>query len=275
LEIEYQLALTVRHLEQRRPLLSTGGTTQAEIEDLEAKLAYYDGLKVAVQDAQAVDTRFQATQMNSLREALDAMNTNLGIARQNLDDLTIIAPISGQLTLLEANAGESKAPGIRIGQIDQVNSFKVTALVDEFYLSRVIIGQRATADIAGDEYLLEISKVYPGVQNRQFEIDLEFLGSSPEGIRRGQTLRMRLEIGQPADTLVVANGRFYEDTGGQWAFVVDRSGDYAERRSVRFGRRNPEGIEVLDGLRDGESVITSSYEALTDFERIQFQEEAL
>jgi HlyD family secretion protein len=236
---------------------------------------YYDGLKVAVQEAQAVDTRFQATQMSSLQEALDAMNTNLGIARQNLDDLTIIAPISGQLTLLEANAGESKAPGIRIGQIDQVNSFKVTALVDEFYLSRVIIGQRATADIAGDEYLLEISKVYPGVQNRQFEIDLEFLGSSPEGIRRGQTLRMRLEIGQPADTLVVANGRFYEDTGGQWAFVVDRSGDYAERRSVRFGRRNPEGIEVLDGLRDGESVITSSYEALTDFERIQFQEEAL
>jgi HlyD family secretion protein len=272
LEIEYQLVLTERYLTQRRPLVDTGGTTQTEIDDLEDKLVYYQGLKEAVQEAQAVDARFQGTQMKSLREALDAMNANLDIARQNLDDLTIIAPISGQLTLLEANVGESKAPGVRIGQIDQVNAFKVTALIDEFYLARIIIGQRATVDIAGDEYLLEISKVYPGVQNRQFEVDLEFIGAAPQSIRRGQTLRMRLEIGQPADTLVLANGPFYEDAGGQWVFVLAPSGDYAERRNIRLGRRNPEGIEVLDGLDDGESVITSSYSNFMNFDRIQFQD---
>lgn len=272
LEIDYQLAMTRRHLDIRRPLIGTGGATQAEIDDLEDKLVYYQGLQKAVQEAQAVDTQFQETQIKSLREALAAMNANLDIARQNLEDLMIVAPISGQLTLLEAEVGESKAQGVRIGQIDQVNAFKVTALVDEFYLTRIIIGQRATVDIAGKEYELEISKVYPGVQNRQFEVDLEFLGNPPDGIRRGQTLRMRLEIGQPADTLVLENGPFYDDTGGQWVFVVDSGGAYAERRTVRLGRRNPEGIEVLGGLEEGESVIVSTYSNLTNFDRIQFQE---
>jgi HlyD family secretion protein len=272
LEIEYQLDLTRRHLAMRRPLVVTGGATQVDIDDLEAKVVYYEGLGKAVREAQEVDEEFQTTQMQSLREALDAMNSNLDIARQNLDDLTIIAPIYGQLTLLEANVGESKAPGVRIGQVDQINEFKVTALVDEFYLARVIIGQRATVEITGESYELKVSKVYPGVQNRQFEVDLEFLGESPVSIRRGQTLRMRLEIGQPADTLVLENGPFYDDTGGQWVFVLDEGGGFAQRRDVRLGRRNPEGIEVLAGLVEDEAVIVSTYSSLADFDRVTFQE---
>ena len=118
-----------------------------------------------------------------------------------------------------------------------------------------------------------VSKVYPDVSNRQFEVDLLFQREPPHNIRRGQTVRMRLEIGQPAETLVIANGAFFDDTGGQWVFVVDPSGAFADRRSVRFGRRNPEGIEVLEGLRDGEEVITSSYESLMNFDRIQFRGE--
>ena len=180
------------------------------------------------------------------------MNKNIAIARENLENLVIIAPITGQLTLLEANVGESKASGQRVGQVDEVGAFKVNAFVDEFYLSRVTIGQIADVDIDGKAYQLEVSKVYPDVTNRQFEIDMLFTEAScPDGIRRGQTVRMRLEIGQPADTLVVANGAFFDDTGGQWVFVVDPSGDYADKRSVRFGRRNPEGIEVLEGLKRG------------------------
>ena len=184
----------------------------------------------------------------------------------------IIAPITGQLTLLEANVGESKASGQRVGQVDEVGAFKVNAFVDEFYISRVTIGQVADVDIDGKAYQLDVSKVYPDVTNRQFEIDMLFTEALPPGIRRGQTVRMRLEIGQPADTLVVANGAFFDDTGGQWVFVVDPSGDYADKRSVRFGRRNPEGIEVLEGLKQGEEVITSSYENLMTFDRIQFSE---
>jgi len=269
LEIEYQLELLGRHLEQRSPLVATGGATQTEIDDLEVKLRYYRGLGEAVRAAQAVDAEFQQTQMASMDEALAAMNANLDIARQNLDELTVIAPIAGQLTLLEAEIGESKAPGVRIGQVDQVNAFKVTALVDEFYLPRVVIGQPATVDIAGREQRLEVAKVYPGVQNRQFEIDLEFVGGAPAGIRRGQTLRLRLEIGEPAESLVLGNGAFFDDTGGQWAFVLAPSRDYAERRNIRIGRRNPEGIEILSGLDEGESVITSSYQQMLNFDRIE------
>ena len=147
----------------------------------------------------------------------------------------------------------------------------MSAFVDEFYLARVTVGQLAEVEIDGKSYVLEVSKEYPGVRDRQFEIDLKFTGDAPPQIRRGQTVRMRLEIGQPADTLVLANGAFYDDTGGQWVFVVDESGEFADRRDVRFGRRNPEGIEVLEGLRDGERVITSSYESLQRFDRIQSQ----
>ena len=198
-----------------------------------------------------------------MNEALEALNRRLAITRENLNNLVITAPIDGQLTLLQANPGESKAPGQRVGQVDEQNKFKVSAFVDEFYLSRVTMGQLAEVDLDGKRYELEVVKEYPDVRDRQFEIDLVFTGAPPQ-IRRGQTVRMRLEIGQPADTLVLANGAFYDDTGGQWVFVVDASGDFAERRTVRFGRRNPEGVEVLEGLRDGERVITSSYEVSSD-----------
>ena len=271
LEIDHQVENIQRYLRQRRPLAGAGGVTQAEIDDLEAQLSYYGNLKQAVREAQTLDREFQATQMTRMQEALEAMNANLDIARDNLEDLTLIAPISGQLTFLEAAVGESKAAGMRVGQIDQVNAFKVTALIDEFYLTRVIIGQWASVDIAGQQYRLEVSKIYPGVRNRRFEVDLSFLDSPPATLRRGQTVRMRLEIGEPAESLVVANGPFYDDTGGLWVFVVDRGAARAHRRQVSFGRRNPEGVEVLQGLSEGEEIVTSGYEFLMDFDELQLQ----
>lgn len=271
LDIDHRLDRLARELRQRRPLLASGGVTQAQIDDLESERNYYRDLKEAVQEAQAIDAEFQSTEMARMREALDAMNANLDFARGNLNNLTVVAPISGQLTLLEAEVGQSKAPGMRIGRIDQVDAFKVTAFIDEFYLSRVVVGQRASVEITGQDYQLEIGKIYPGVVDRQFEVDLVFLDRLPEGIRRGQTVRMRLEIGAPAENLVVANGPYVEDTGGLWVFVVDRDAMRAQRRSVRLGRRNPEGIEVLDGLRAGEEIVTSSYEFLMDFQELQLR----
>ena len=174
-----------------------------------------------------------------MQASLDALNRSLEIARSNLGNLMIAAPIDGQLTLLEANIGESKSPGQRVGQVDEINAFKVNAFIDEFYLSRVTIGQIATVEIDGKEHRLDVFKVYPDVTDRQFEIDLQFLDDAPTTIRRGQTVRMRLEIGQPADTLVLANGAFYDDTGGQWVFVVDPSGDYAQRALGAFRPPQP------------------------------------
>jgi HlyD family secretion protein len=274
IDLDFEIDRLVRHIAQREPLVRTGGATQGELDDLEAELAYRTALRDAVLEAQRVDEEFQTTQIERLQEAIEAMNMNLGIARENLENLVITAPISGQLTLLEANVGESKPPGQRIGQIDELGAFKVSAFIDEFYLPRVSVGQVATLELAGDAYALEVAKIFPDVRNRQFEVELSFLGDPPALMRRGQTVRMRLDIGEPADTLVVANGAFYDDTGGRWVFVVDPTGDRAVKRPVRFGRRNPEGIEVLDGLREGERVVTSSYESLLDFDRIEFRTSA-
>jgi HlyD family secretion protein len=269
IDIDYQIDRLTRELARRQPLLATGGVTKGAIDDLEAELARYERLRAPVQQQLRLDEEFDANQLTRMNEALESMNKNLAIARENLGNLVIVAPIDGQLTSLDANPGESKARGQRVGQVDEQHEFKVAAFVDEFYLSRVVVGQLARVELDGKDYELAVVKEYPDVRDRQFEIDLEFAGDAPPQIRRGQTVRMRLEIGQPADTLVLANGAFYDDTGGQWVFVVDESGELAERRNVRFGRRNPEGIEVLEGLREGESVITSSYENLERYDRIE------
>jgi HlyD family secretion protein len=269
IEVDYQIDRLTRDIARRQPLLATGGATRGQIDDLDAELARYRRLRAAVEQQLTLDEEFGTNQLTRMSEALDAMNKSLAITRENLSNLVVVAPIDGQLTSLEANAGESKARGQRVGQVDEVNAFKVAAFVDEFYLSRVTVGQFAEVEIGGETYELEVAKEYPGVRDRQFEIDLKFTAEAPPEIRRGQTVRMRLEIGQPADTLVVANGAFYDDTGGQWVFVVDESGRSAERRAVRFGRRNPEGIEVLEGLRDGERIVTSSYESLERFDRLE------
>ena len=270
IDIEYQIDRLTRELARRQPLLATGGATKGQIDDLEAELGRYRSLRVPVEQQVRLDEEFGANQLVRMSEALDSMNKKMVIARDNLSNLVIVAPIDGQLTSLEANPGESKARGQRVGQVDELEAFKVSAFVDEFYLSRVTVGQLAEVEIDGKRYVLAVSKEYPGVRDRQFEIDLKFTGEAPLEIRRGQTVRMRLEIGQPADTLVLVNGAFYDDTGGQWVFVVDEAGELAERRDVRFGRRNPEGIEVLEGLKEGDRVITSGYESLERFDRIRF-----
>jgi HlyD family secretion protein len=270
IDIEYQTERLSRDLARSRLLLATGGVTKGQLDDLEAELTRYTKLRAPVAQQLRLDEEFGTHQLTRMSDALEALNRNLAITRDNLNNLVITAPIDGQLTMLQANAGESKAPGQRVGRVDEQHAFKVSAFVDEFYLSRVIVGQIAEVDLDGKRHELTVTKEYPDVRDRQFEIDLAFAGAPPAQIRRGQTVRMRLEIGLPADILVLANGAFYDDPGGQWVFVLDPSGDFAERRKVRFGRRNPEGIEVLEGLADGERVITSSYESLERFDRIQF-----
>ena len=268
IEVDRQIDRLSREVGRRGPLVATGGASQSEIDDLTSELGYRRRARGALLEAQRVDEEFRVNQFAQMRVALDAMNRNLEIVRENLDNLVIAAPFSGQLTLLEAKVGESKAPGERIGQIDEPNAFKVSALVDEFHLPRVIVGQTATFELGDRVHELEVVKVYPEVRDRQFRVDLRFAGAPPELVRGGQTVQMLLEIGPPADTLVLGNGPFFEDTGGQWAFVLSESGDYAERRPVRFGRRNAQGIEVLQGLERGQRVITSSYGKFRDVGRI-------
>jgi HlyD family secretion protein len=249
-------------------MIKSGAVTRVSLKELEAEYRYKAEMKDAVAKSMKVDEQFQSKQIEQLKAANARMEKNIDIARSNLENLTLKAPIDGQLTKLEANQGETKARGERVGQIDDISSFKVTAMIDEYYLSRVQLDQKALVNIDGKESELTVSKIYPEVENRQFKIDLIFTHNTPKDIRRGQTMRLRLEIGDSAETLVVGNGAFYETSRGLWAFVLDKEGKSAERRPVQLGRRNPDSIEVTGGLSAGEKIIISSYEAFGNSERL-------
>jgi HlyD family secretion protein len=196
------------------------------------------------------------------------MQDNLMIVKQKQENLTIRAPVSGHLTALDAELGEAKSQGQRLGQIDVLEGFKVRAAIDEHYIARVEKGRTGEFDFAGNSYQLIVKTIYPEVRDNRFEVDLEFISQEPQDITRGQTLHIRLELGDISEAILLARGGFYQTTGGNWAYVVDGSGSLATKRRIRLGRQNPQVYEVLEGLEPGERVITSSYENFGNMERL-------
>jgi HlyD family secretion protein len=271
IEAGAQIEQLSQRLRRREALQISGAVSEADLDELRIDLSRYRKLETSMREAQAVDRKFQSEQVTQLRSAIVATRNNLGMAGETLQGLLVQAPIAGQLTALDAHLGEAKAPGQRIGQIDDTKAYKVEAAVDEFYLPRVSAGKPATAEIDGNVYPLEVIKVYPQVLNRQFKVDLLFSQATPPALRRGQSLQVRLEVGASRKSLMTSNGPFYQDTGGKWAFVLSGSGSEAQRRDVTFGRRNPEKIEVVAGLAPGERIITSSYEIFRDADRIRLR----
>ena len=211
-------------------------------------------------------------QLAQLGKALAGLNENVATAKASLDALTIRAPIDGRLTALDAEVGQSKAAGAVLGQVDSLDRFKLIAQVDEFYLGRVTPGQAALFSADGRDYQATVFKVYPQVSNGTFRIDLHFADSAPREIHVGQAIDIRLELGGAATATKLPNGPFYQDTGGHWVFVVSPDGHSAVRRNVRLGRRNPDHVEVLEGLGPGEKVIVSGYEGFQKVDRVRFEQ---
>ncbi len=269
-----QIESLTQRQQRREALRGSGTVSQEELAELAIDIDKTRKLQAAAIEARDLDQKFTNGQLAELRSTITTTRENLQMASETLQNLTIKAPISGQLTALSADLGASKSPGQRIGQIDDSSAYKVEAQVDEFYLGRVQRGQSATAEANGKTWRLEVAKVYPQVTDRQFKVDLYFAdAAAPEGLRRGQSMEVRLQLGASARELVTANGPFFEETGGNWVFVLPPSGDVAQRRAVRFGRRNPEQIEVLGGLAEGERIISSGYEQLRKFDRIEIKRE--
>jgi len=270
-EIDYQITRLTRLVERREELLPAGHVSQQLYDEAADELAYQKARREVTLEAQETDARLQQAQMKQLRESVDQLRQNLLLARKNLENLNVRAPVVGQLTAFDVEIGQSLSRGERIGQIDSPDEFKLTALIDEFYLPRVDIGQRATAEIEGSDYRLRVSKIYPQVRDGQFQVDLTFENAMPAGIRRGQTVQTRLTLGDPSEAVLIPNGAFYQDTGGNWVFVVAPDGSVAVKRPVRLGRRNARYIEVLEGLEPGERVITSPYTGFTEMDRLELE----
>lgn len=270
-EADYQLSRLKRQLDRDGALVEKGWVPRKTFNDTKDEYAYNVARKQVLQESQRTDERLQATQLVQLRAAAETLEKNLAVARANLDSLNLRAPVSGQLSGFTLQVGQSMGRGERLGQIDSPGRNKLVAGVDEFYLGRVQVGQKATVEVGGKTYDLKVSKIYPTVRNGEFDIDLMFAGNEPDGLQRGQTVQTKLTLGDPVPATLIPNGSFYNDTGGNWVFVVSPDGDSAEKRQVRLGRRNSQFVEVLDGLQPGERVITSPYTGLTDKDRLDIE----
>ncbi len=268
-EIDYQITRLERLVQRRRSQAERGNIARADLEDSEDELAYYRSKQEVTRASQASDLRLQQAQMDQLRAAATQLQGSLDFARQNLESLHVRAPLTGKLTALNAEVGQSLAAGERLGQLDDPEAYKLTALIDEFYLGRIDLEQRATFGEGADPKYVRVSKIFPQVNNHEFKVELLFEGDPPSGIRRGQTLQLNLELGASSAAVLIPNGAFYQDTGGDWVFVITDDGSRALRRSVKLGRRNTAFIEVLDGLEPGEQVVTSPYTNFLDQQQLQ------
>ncbi|HEV7621243.1 MAG TPA: HlyD family efflux transporter periplasmic adaptor subunit [Flavisolibacter sp.] len=206
------------------------------------------------------DSSSNNQQVSQAQQSYNGSQTALNVMRKKVGDLIVRAPVDGQLTSLDAEIGQNKNKGERLGQIDILSGYKVRVDVDEHYISRVFIGLMGETSIAGKTYKLKINKVYTQVTGGRFQVDMQFMGSTPEGIRRGQTLQIRLALSDDIQALLLSKGGFFQQTGGNWVFKVSDDGKTAYRVDVQLGMQNPDYYEVLSGLKPGDKVVTSSYE---------------
>jgi HlyD family secretion protein len=266
-EIDYQIVRLNRSIERQSELAAKELVSQSTVDELQDELDYYMSRRDVTLESQETDIRMQAQQLQQLREAGTQLQTGLTFARKNLDDLNVRAPVSGKLSGFNIEVGQSIVRGGRLGQVDDPDGYKLNVQIDEFYLGRVDLQQVATAEHSRDTYNLRIAKIYPQVNNGQFDVDMVF-EEDPVGLRRGQTMQVKLTLGDNADAILIPNGSFYQETGGSWIFVVSPGGAEAVKRTVRLGRRNTDFIEVLDGLEPGEKVITSPYTSYVGMDRL-------
>ena len=266
-EVDYRLQLATPEYERQKELYHEQVISRKEYEQAKENFDYNTKRRVIVSSAYQQELKLKSVQLKQLNDSEDRMWKSLDAVGKILDNLTIKAPKEGQFASEQLEIGESVQQGGRLGQVDVINDFKLRVAVDELYLPRVNVGQIASYESQrGDLYKLEITKVYPAISNGNFEVDMEFQEQTPEGIKRGQSLRLRIELGNPGQALLLATGGFFQSTGGNWVFVVDESGDQAVRRDIRLGRKNSENYEVLEGLSPGDRVVTSSYDNFGDNE---------
>lgn len=260
LELEYRVRMQEKEYLNKQSLYEKKYISEDEYRDARESYEYLFNRMELVIESQKQDSLFRNIQILQLEESVNRMQDNLNLVRKRLENLNVKAPVAGELAFINAEIGESKSAGERLGQINILDSYKIRAEIDEYYISRIVRGLPGDFEFSGQTYQLEVTKVYTIVTGGRFTVEMEFVSALPERIRTGQTFRIKLELGVPKEAILISKGGFYQTTGGQWVFVVDPSGQFAVKRDIRLGSMNPRYYEVLEGLEPGESVIISSYD---------------
>jgi HlyD family secretion protein len=266
LEIEFSYQDKKRNYERNKLLFQQKVIPLVEFEKIEDDYNYTASKRLLLLENFKKDSVLKKMQITQIENSSQLIEKNLAMLKENLDNLLIKAPISGQLTALSVEVGENKQKGENIGQIDVLEGFKVRANVDEHYISRLTTGLTAEFTFDNKKHLLEVKKIFPKVVNGQFQVDLEFKGSIPEGLKQGQTLQVKLSLSTTTKALLLKRGGFYQKTGGNWVYLV--AGDKAVKIDVKLGRQNPDFYEITDGLKSGDKVIVSSYDVFGEADEL-------
>lgn len=267
-DIESRLQQQKRVYERYSQLVKDDLISQHDYEIEKDRYDYLVKLKELTITSQKSDLKFRQAQVDALEDSLERMQSNLEILKSKQDNLTIKAPISGLLTALSAEIGETKGAGQQFGQIDVLEGFRVRADIDEHYIARIELNRTGQYEFAGQKGKVVVTRIYPEVRDNKFDVDMEFVDKEPVGIKRGLTLHIRLELGDIEEALLLARGGFSQTTGANWAYVLDETGGFAEKRRIKINRQNPDFFEVMEGLEPGDRVITSSYASFGNMERL-------
>lgn len=270
-QLNYEIDKVKRDFERKTKLYDEKVIPDKEYEDTQRDFDFtLKQLSISLK-LQKIDSISTVQQIKDITNSLDRMNVNLRLLRKNMENAYVRAPATGILSSFDLEIGQTRSAGVRLGQIDKDEGFKLEANIDERYISRVHIGQLAEFDFAGKTYHLFINKIYTDVTQGSFKVDLHFEGESPKNIKRGQTIQVRLIFSSETDAIIVKRGGFFQETGGNWIYVVDTAGDFAYKRNIRINRQNTNYYEVLEGLKPGEKVIVSSYDAFGDKDKLIFR----
>lgn len=267
-DVENNLIEGKRKYELNKKLYEKGAVGRQDYLESENNYNYHKEKYQLANEVLAQDSLSSKQESQQARESYVRTRKALELMRRKVGDLVVRAPVDGQLTALDAEIGQSKQKGERLGQIDVVSGYKVRAEIDEHYISRIFNGQRGSFSFNGQEYELEIKKVYTQVSNGRFQVDMHFVDGVPENIRRGQSLQIKLALSQEKEAVLISKGGFFQQTGGNWIFKVSEDGKTAYKTPIRLGSQNTEYYEVMEGIKPGDKVITSSYSNLGDIEEL-------
>ncbi|MCC6201851.1 MAG: HlyD family efflux transporter periplasmic adaptor subunit [Gammaproteobacteria bacterium] len=271
LDLDYRiLELEKKHTRYLALKKVDGVLAEETFETVRDELDYRRRKRTLLQERIRQEELLNTQQLAQAEQSIARLERALELLGRIVDSLEVHAPISGHLSNINAQLGENIRPGQRIGQIDLLDAFKLRVAIDQYYINRVSVGSTGRCVLDGTTHDVEISKIYPEVEGNQFTADMRFTGALPEGIRRGQTLTVEMSFGATTRSLQVPKGGFYQSTGGRWVYLIAPDGDAAYRANVRLGRQNPKYVEVLEGLREGDRIVTSNYELYGDADELRF-----
>ena len=241
-----------------------------ELQSLKDELTYKKKQKELLEERIRQEERLGQIQLEQANQSIQRLNKSLDLLAKTVESLTVRAPISGYLSSIDAEVGQNFGPGKRIGQIDLLDKLKLRAGIDQYYIAKVNVGTKGKFTLEGKIYEVAVEKIYPEVKDDKITVDLSFMGEMPQGIKRGQTLTIELDFSESGKSLVAPKGGFYNLTNGRWVYLLSEDRRSAHRANIRTGRQNPREVEVLEGLREGDWIITSGYDSFNEVDTLVF-----